>query len=58
MTEKIKVLRFSDYDRKSREPDSLGPRDPCDSAVIIILPVVRIERAPRREKKSMARKSR
>ena len=49
------VLRFADYDKHSREPDSEGPRDPCESAVVIILPVVRVERAP---KKSRAGKSR
>lgn len=39
-----RVLRFCDYDKKSREPDALGPRDPADTAVIIILPMIRKER--------------
>jgi hypothetical protein len=38
-----KILRISDYDRKSRNPDAVSPRDPCD-ATIIILPVVCPER--------------
>jgi hypothetical protein len=34
------VIRFPDVDRKSRNPDAVSPRDPADSAVIIILPQV------------------
>jgi phosphatidylserine decarboxylase len=34
------VIRFCDYDKRSREPDAVQPRDPCD-ATIIILPVIR-----------------
>jgi hypothetical protein len=37
------VVRFSDYERKSRDADAVSPRDPSD-AVIIILPTVPIER--------------
>jgi hypothetical protein len=36
MTEK-NVVRFRDYDRRSRQPDAVD-RDPGESAVIIILP--------------------
>jgi hypothetical protein len=36
------VIRIADYER--RDPDAVSPRDPADSAIIIILPVVRIER--------------
>ena len=39
-----RVIRFPDPERRSRDADALGPRDPYDSAVIIILPTVRIER--------------
>ena len=28
------VRRFSDYERRSREPDSVSPRDPADADVI------------------------
>jgi hypothetical protein len=44
-----KVVRFFDYERRSRDPDAQAEaRDPA-GATIIILPVVRIERAlPRR----------
>lgn len=38
------VIRFADYERRSQDADAVGPRDPCESAVIIILPVVRIEK--------------
>lgn len=41
MTEK--VVRFSDYERRSREPDAAQPRNPTE-ADVIILPAVRIER--------------
>jgi hypothetical protein len=37
-----KVIRFSDHNRKSREPDAVD-RDPAEHNVII-LPVVRVER--------------
>jgi hypothetical protein len=35
------VIRFDDYERKSRNPDAVSPRNPADSAVIIILPMIR-----------------
>ena len=38
-----KVIRFPDPDRRSREPDAIL-RNPSESALIIILPIVRIER--------------
>lgn len=39
------VVRIIDYEKRSREPDALGPRDPTEAdAVIIFLPVIRIER--------------
>lgn len=38
------VIRFRDYERTRHDADGAAPRDPADSAVIIILPVVRIER--------------
>lgn len=37
------VIRFSDYEKRSRNPDAAGPRDPCE-ADVIVMPVVRIER--------------
>jgi len=39
------VIRFSDYEKKSREPDSEGPRNPAD-ADVIVLPVIRVEGGP------------
>jgi hypothetical protein len=40
-----KVIRFADFERKSRNADAqAGQRDPADTAVIIILPIIRIER--------------
>lgn len=41
------VIRICDYEKRSREPDALGPRDPTETAVVIILPVIRIERPQR-----------
>lgn len=35
-----KIIRFADYEQKSRNPDAVSPRDPSDSALIIILPQV------------------
>ncbi len=32
MTEK--VVRFSDYEKRSRNPDAIGPRDPCEADII------------------------
>lgn len=37
------VVRFADYERRSREPDAFPERDPS-SATIIILPLVKVER--------------
>ena len=37
------VVRFCDYERRSRNPDAAQPRNPCD-ADVIVLPVIRIER--------------
>jgi len=36
------VIRFPDPERRSRRPDAVD-RDPSESAVVIILPIVRIE---------------
>jgi hypothetical protein len=38
------VIRFADYEQKSRNPDAVSPRDPADSAVVIVLPMIRVER--------------
>ena len=38
-----KVIRFRDYEKRSRHADAVD-RDPAESAVIIILPIIRIER--------------
>jgi hypothetical protein len=35
-----KVIRFADYERRSRSPDSAQPRNPVDADVIIILPTL------------------
>lgn len=35
------VVRFADYEQKSRNADAVSPRNPVDSAVVIILPVIR-----------------
>jgi hypothetical protein len=40
------VVRLADYERKSRDCDAISPRDPADSALIIILPVIRSLNAP------------
>jgi hypothetical protein len=34
------VIRFADYERRSKQPDAAQPRDPCD-AKVIVLPVIR-----------------
>jgi hypothetical protein len=49
------VLRISDFERRSREPDAVSPRDPSDSAVIIVLPVIRVERYDESPKKGESR---
>lgn len=33
-----KVVRFSDYEKRSRHPDSEHPRDPADADVIEFTP--------------------
>lgn len=38
------IVRLADYEQRSRAPDAVSPRDPAESAVIIILPMVRVER--------------
>jgi hypothetical protein len=38
-----KIVRYPDPDRKSRHADSVD-RDLADSAIIIVLPIIRIER--------------
>lgn len=30
------VIRICDHERKSREPDAVAPRDPCDATIIIL----------------------
>jgi hypothetical protein len=37
------IIRFADYEQRSKNPDAVH-RDPSDSALIILLPVIRIER--------------
>lgn len=38
------IIRISDYERRSREPDAVSPRDPADAAVIAFpKPMVRHE---------------
>lgn len=39
------VVRFADYKRRSKNPDAMQPRDPVE-ADVIVLPVIRVERAP------------
>ena len=38
-----RVLRFSDYERRSRNPDAALLRDPAEANIIIVLPVVQRE---------------
>ena len=40
------VIRFSDYEKKSRNPDAAGPRGDPEPAIIIVLPMIRVEREP------------
>jgi hypothetical protein len=40
------VVRFADYERRSLNPDACEPRNPSDAAVIIILPIIRVEHMP------------
>jgi hypothetical protein len=53
-----KIIRYRDPERKSRHADSVD-RDPGDSAIIIVLPIIRIERyaepKPRRRVKALRR---
>ena len=37
-----RIVRFSDYEQRSREPDAV--RDPTEPCIIVIMPVVRVER--------------
>jgi hypothetical protein len=39
------VVRFCDFEKRSKQPDAASPRDPCE-ADIIILPVIRKFNAP------------
>lgn len=43
-----KILRFSDYERRSRNSDAVSPRD-LAGADVIVLPIVRTERSAPRE---------
>jgi hypothetical protein len=38
------VIRFPDPERRSRDADAVEVRDPSESAIIIILPIIRVER--------------
>ena len=40
------IIRFADYEQRSKTPDAISPRNPADSAIVIILPVVRSLNAP------------
>lgn len=40
------VVRFSDYEKKSREPDAEGPRHPDEPCTIYVLPSVKVEHVP------------
>ncbi|MGD0421527.1 MAG: hypothetical protein ABSA68_18420 [Xanthobacteraceae bacterium] len=40
------VIRLADYERKSRNPDAVPLRNPADSAIIVVLPVIRSLNAP------------
>lgn len=42
------VIRFCDYQKRFTSTDACEPRDPADTAVIIVLPVVRSEPLDRR----------
>jgi hypothetical protein len=35
------IIRFADYEQRSKNPDAVSPRNPVDSAIVIILPVIR-----------------
>ena len=52
-----RVIRFPDPEHRSRQADAAFPRDPGDSAIIIVLPVIRIERyEPHRWRRSKLEK--
>jgi len=38
-----KVVRFCDFDKRSKQPDSAQPRDPCE-ADVIVFPIIRFPR--------------
>ena len=40
-----KIIRFRDYEPRSRNPDAVH-RDPAEPCVIVILPIIRIEQYP------------
>ena len=44
-----KIVRISDYDR--RTTDAVPCRDQAGTAAIIVLPVVRIERQPKKRRR-------
>jgi hypothetical protein len=37
------VVRFIDYDKRSKQPDAAQPRDPCE-ANVIVFPIIRFPR--------------
>lgn len=43
------VVRLCDYEKRSREPDAEALRDPADTAVIIVMPIIRVERFEKRD---------
>jgi hypothetical protein len=48
------VVRFADYEKRSKQPDAAQPRDPAD-ADVIVLPVIRIERPRQPEPREIYR---
>jgi hypothetical protein len=34
----MKVVRFADYEQRSRQPDAGHPRDPAEPCIIVVLP--------------------
>jgi hypothetical protein len=55
-----KVVRFADFERRSAEPDSVAPRDPCEADVIFFPthPAWREGRGPRASRARAARSAR
>jgi hypothetical protein len=49
------VVRFADYEKRSKQPDAAQPRDPADAAIIIVLPAIRIERPHQPEPREIYR---